>query len=176
MVGTTLLLLVMNLSSWGTDILAFCAVLMSINSISVCQNMKNVTHPFHTLTSLCIFAIVSLDISLFSEQENLLSNHKFLQLLVIFLILLTSMFASGVILLGEIGCQSLSGVREITYVPLNMKRKEAGQSKNMTEKRRVPINFSPNEHFNLHIKFIIFLTVNHTILKMLVHRIQYWMN
>ena len=62
-------------------------------------------------------------------------------------------------------------VREIIYVPLNIKRKEAGQSKNMTEKRRVAINFNLNEHLNSQIKFVIFLIVNHTILIMLVQRI-----
>ena len=39
-------------------------------------------------------------------------------------------------------------VREIIYVPLNIKRKEAGQIKNMTEKRRVAINFILSEHLN----------------------------
>ena len=65
---------------------------------------------------------------------------------------------------------TLRGERDNLCTP-KLEEKGGRSSKNMTEKRRVPINFSPNEHFNSHIKFLIFLTVNHTILIMLVHRI-----
>ena len=64
-----------------------------------------------TLTSVCIFSLLS-SIKLFDiNKENWFDNQELYKLAIISFILMTSMFVSLVIKFGEIRCQSPSGVK-----------------------------------------------------------------
>ena len=58
----------------------------------------------YTLTSVCIFSILSSMHFLCAGKENLFNNQGVLQLIIISFILMTLMFDSGMILKREIRC------------------------------------------------------------------------
>ena len=69
----------------------------------------------HAYSPYCV-----LYISLCAGKENLFNNQEVLQLIIISFILMTLMCDSGVILKGEIRCQSLSGIKVLLTVHIFM--------------------------------------------------------
>ena len=61
----------------------------------------------HILTPVCKFSTPFLYISCGTYRENLSNNQELLEFVIISVTLITLMFDSGVILLGEIRCLSL---------------------------------------------------------------------
>ena len=66
----------------------------------------------YTLTSVCIFSILfSIHFSEGTEKENLFKNQEPPLLVIISFVLMTLLYDSGMILLGEIRCWSLLGIK-----------------------------------------------------------------
>ena len=66
--------------------------------------------------------MVTCAVSKCAGKENLFNNQEVLRLIIVFFILMTIMFDSGMILKGEIRCQSVLGIKgskdnDITYIP-----------------------------------------------------------
>ena len=90
----------------------------------------------------------SLYISYGADKENLFCNHEFLQLVIIFFILLTLMFDSGVMLWGEIKCWSLLRVK-------GLMEHSATVYKHI---EKAPLCSFPQEwsrHYKLHVHFLL---------------------